>query len=191
MPGSSGMLALGMFNKDRDMKRVKKADGGMMTAQVMPAPMPNPVAVNAPRATFGGGMGPNAPEGRGYNREGFKGRGPMGMRKPEGGRIVGGNPAVGVVDRGMAVGGGPAPIVDRGMAVGGGPAPVVSMGPGTGIGGSMPRSGGAVTARPLGAAPVTSTVGFKKGGMVSKGKHSSVTPPGGRAGGKSKPCKIS
>lgn len=180
MPGSSGMLALGMFNKDRDMKRVKKADGGMMTAQVMPAPMPNPtaggataqvmpapmpgrVAVNAPRATFGGGMGPNAPEGRGYNREGFKGRGPMATR----------------------------PGMDRGMAVGGGPAPVVSMGPGTAIGGSMPRSGGAVTARPLGPAPVTATVGFKKGGMVSKGKHSSVTPSGGRAGGKSKPCKIS
>lgn len=182
MPGSSGMLALGMFNKDRDMKRVKKADGGMMTAQVMPAPMPNRMAVNAPRATFGGGMGPNAPEGRGYNREGFKGRGPMGMRKPEGGRIVGGNPAVGggsaptptpglgtpympPVLNPPPMTGGPAPIVDRGMALQGGPAQLA-----------------------------TPAVGFKKGGMVSKGvskgKHSSVTPAGGRAGGKTKPCKI-
>jgi len=32
---------------------------------------------------------------------------------------------------------------------------------------------------------------FRKGGMVSKGKHVSVSPKGaGKAGGKTKPCKI-
>lgn len=31
---------------------------------------------------------------------------------------------------------------------------------------------------------------FKKGGLVSKGKHSSVTPKSGKAGSRTKPCKI-
>lgn len=164
-------------------KRVKMAMGGDVTNELQPVGgdtggMGGRVGrASSSLGDFGstggyaggstGGMdggGPNAPMGRGYNRAGFRGRGPVGSRMGQG--DMGG--------MGSSIGYGPTPSVT------GGPAPMT--------GGPLPTT---TSMQPLG----TPRIGFKKGGMVSKsgvskGKHSSVTPSGGRAGGKSKACKI-
>lgn len=180
------------------MKRVKKADGGMMTAQVIPSTgstgmvSTQPVSTggtgsfggtslrNAPLGSTGGTSlggagsppplgregGPNAPAGRGYNREGFRGRGPMGMRPGGDSGSTGGS---------IPVTGGPGPL----PAITGGPAPMT--------GGPLPT-----TQSGLMTAMGTPRTAFKKGGMASKGKSTGtmISTKGQGRSTRTKPCKI-
>jgi hypothetical protein len=134
-------------------------------------------------------QGPRASMDRGYNREGFRGRGPMAVR-----------PGIGrpdVITPVMPQNAAPPPNLSVMAGKLASQTPPMPANMPSSSGPSVPPVGmlsGGAPPPPMTQSGARSALGFKKGGMVSKsaskGSRSAVTPNSGKAGARSKPCKI-